>query len=177
MINKFLLIGAAVFLAALNAQARIGYTLAECVKQYGGQPEAIFAPGEEMMPDAKYRGTVIAHWTVGETFVEVTFDNKKVVSISYSISSDSRGFLGGFTETEINELYAKNGGAPLNLQLSNLFGDIPLAKANKGMARTITISTPAWIAKQEAAKQAVIAAKAKAEADERASNKTAFDSL
>jgi hypothetical protein len=35
MLKKFLLIGALALLAALNAKARIGYTLDECIKQYG----------------------------------------------------------------------------------------------------------------------------------------------
>ena len=91
MLKKFLLIGVAIFLA-VNCQARIGYTLAECVKQYGTSYSN---------EDGKYE------WNIGDNCLQARFENDKVVYMHYE-----RAFIKKLSGSEIQDLDRKTAVPP-----------------------------------------------------------------
>ena len=164
MRTQFLLIGGLAFFAALNAQARIGYTLDECVKQYGTSYSN---------EDGKYE------WNIGDNCLQARFENGKVVSMHYE-----RPFLKKFTGSEIQDLYLKNGAPDQNLviELYGTFGDkIPRAESSSHWVQSFRIVTKELSLREKAEHEAVLARmaalRAEREAAEKAAAKAAFDSL
>lgn len=164
MIKKFLLslmALASLIMANYSAQARIDFTLDECIKQYGTPYANLDVNNYE--------------WHIGETYVQAWFDNGKVVFMHYA-----RPFLKQFTGSEIQDLYLKNGGHAqgLILELYGTFGDdIPLVESSSSWVQSFRIITPEWSVKEQREKAVQAAFRAKEEAEKEAAKKKAFNSL
>ena len=173
MRKKLLLIGALALLSALNVQARIGYTLKECVRFYKPKPTEVSTISE----DALGRKFVI--FSVGDVMVSCYFINSKVAQVVYERPNGDLPNL-PFSPAEAEELYARNGGSSLKLEKINWIGDSITAK-NKNESDPISkvvISDEPVLAKAEAEKTKAKAAKSEVEEIKaQATKKAVFDNL
>jgi hypothetical protein len=173
MLKKSLLIGALALLAAFNSQARIGYTLDECIKQYG-------------MPYSKidWDAGLLYEWHIGDTYVQAWIDNGKVVYMHYA-----REFLKKFSGVEVQDLYLKNGGLSPNLwgnrppedlvvELYDTFGNgISIADAFSQCVQSVRIVTPERLAKEKKLEAEQAHLRSEQKGQEEIAKKKAFDSL
>jgi hypothetical protein len=108
MRKNWLLIGALAFIAALNAQARIGYTLEQCIAQYGAEDgfETLLHSIDKINPYLKTNPRIYSTgFRVNDVQISVQLLDNKVVEIDYL----KKGTL-EFSEADVKDLLEKNGG-------------------------------------------------------------------
>lgn len=149
MFKRLLLAGTLALLASFNAQARIGWTMEECIKQYGKnytKTENILASWE-----------TVYCWQTGYAMITATFEKGKVVRMHYTNTESIENGdpdNGYFTVKQIKDLYAKNGGAPLKLQVFSEGVERPIEETldhsddSKTIINNVSVTEPAFEAEE-----------------------------